>query len=58
MPFILMNHKSACGSSTESAEFGNSSKAESPLTFPTSLAPSPLTASTRGSVTNQGWEGQ
>lgn len=33
----------ACGSSTGSAEFGNSSKAEPPLTFPTSQAPSPPT---------------
>lgn len=43
MPFIVMNCRNACGSSTRSAEFGNSSKAASPLTFPTSRAPSPPT---------------
>lgn len=43
MPFIVMNCRNACGSSTGSAEFGNSSKAESLLTFPTSRAPSPPT---------------
>lgn len=40
VPFIVMNCKNACGSSTRSAQFGNSSKAESPLTFPTYQAPS------------------
>lgn len=43
VPFVVMNCRNACGSSTGSAEFGNSSKAESPLTFPTSQAPSPPT---------------
>lgn len=43
VPFIVMNCRNACGSSTGSAEFGNSSKAESRLTFPTSQAPSPPT---------------
>lgn len=46
VPFIVMNRRNACGSSTGSAQFGNSSKAESPLTFPTSQAPSPPTPPT------------
>lgn len=58
LAFIVINCRHACGSPTGSAEFGNSSKTESPLTSPHLSRTLPTYPSTGGSVTNQGWEGQ